>query len=49
MIKSTIFRETYRVLKESYFKNDDALEVIYRKDDKYGYISKVEKCDYIYT
>jgi len=31
------------------FQNDDTLEVIYRKDDKYGYISKVEKYDYIYT
>jgi site-specific DNA-methyltransferase (adenine-specific) len=30
------------------FNNGDTLEIIYRKDEKYGYISKVKKYDYIY-
>ncbi len=30
------------------FDNSDTLEVIYRKDEKYGYISKVKKYDFIY-
>ncbi len=30
------------------FVNNDTLEVVYREDKKYGYISKVKKYDYIY-